>query len=172
MVQLDKNHSNDSNGVGVGLGHEQAHKEGEFELSISSSSSYKRILIVDDEPDIAMTLKIGLESNNDRSDYSDKKKIKFEVYSYTDPVEALSNFKPNFYDLSLVDITMPIMNGFELCEKLLPLDINVKVCFMSAGEINQEAIRELYPLRTIGGCFIKKPVEIDHLIRQLIAELE
>jgi hypothetical protein len=66
---------------------------------------------------------------------------------------------------------MPIMNGFELCEKLLPLDINVKVCFMSAGEINQEAIRELYPLRTIGGCFIKKPVEIGHLIRQLISEL-
>ncbi len=55
MVQLDKNHSNDSNGVGVGLGRKQAYKEGEFELSISSSSSYKRILIVDDEPDIAMT---------------------------------------------------------------------------------------------------------------------
>jgi len=122
---------------------------------------------VDDEPDIAMTLKLGLESSND-----DDKKIKFEVYSYTDPVEALSNFKPNFYDLLLVDITMPIMNGFELCEKILLLDINVRVCFMTAAEINQEAIRELYPLRTIGGCFIKKPVEIDHLVRQLIAELE
>jgi CheY-like chemotaxis protein len=67
---------------------------------------------------------------------------------------------------------MPPMNGFELCEKILLLDINVKVCFMTAAEINQEAIRELYPVRTIGGCFIKKPVEIDHLIRQLIAELE
>ena len=66
---------------------------------------------------------------------------------------------------------MPIMNGFELCEKLLPLDINVRVCFMSSGEINQVAFRELYPLRTIGGCFIQKPVEIGHLIRQLIAEL-
>jgi FixJ family two-component response regulator len=65
---------------------------------------------------------------------------------------------------------MPIMNGFELCEKLLPLDINVRVCFMSAGEINQVAFRELY-LRTIGGCFIQKPVEIGHLIKQLIAEL-
>ena len=43
---------------------------------------------------------------------------------------------------------------------------------MTAGEINQEAIRELYPLRTIGGCFIKKPVETDHLMRQLIAGLE
>jgi len=71
-----------------------------------------------------------------------------------------------------MDINMPLMNGFELCEKVLLLDINVKVCFMTAGEINQKAIRELYPLRTIGGCFIKKPVEIDHFIRQLIAELE
>jgi FixJ family two-component response regulator len=67
---------------------------------------------------------------------------------------------------------MPIMNGFELYEKILLMDINVKVCFMTAGEINQQAIRELYPLRTMGGCFIKKPVEIDHLISQLKAELE
>jgi hypothetical protein len=43
---------------------------------------------------------------------------------------------------------------------------------MTVGKINQQAIRELYPLRTIGGCFIKKPVELDHLIRQLIAKLE
>ena len=119
-----------------------------------------------------MTLKLGLESSNENSDDDNDKKIKFEVYSYTDPVEALSNFKPNFYDLLLVDITMPLMNGFELCEKILLMDINVKVCFMTAGEIHQKAIRELYPLRTIGGCFIKKPVEIDHLISQQKAELE
>jgi CheY-like chemotaxis protein len=165
LVQPDKIHNNNKNGMAVG--HKQTRKEEEFEID-RSSSNYKRILIVDDEPDIAMTLKLGLESSNDDND----NKIKFEVYSYTDPVEALSNFKPNFYDLLLVDITMPVMNGFELCEKVLLLDLNIGVCFMTAGEINQEAIRELYPLRTIGGCFIKKPVEIDHLIRQLIAELE
>jgi CheY-like chemotaxis protein len=168
LVQPDKNLNNNKNGVAVG--HKQTGKEEEFEIG-RSSSNYKRILIVDDEPDIAMTLKLGLESSNDRGD-DDDKKIKFEVYSYTNPAEALSNFKPNFYDLLLVDITMPVMNGFELCEKVLLLDLNIGVCFMTAGEINQEAIRELYPLRTIGGCFIKKPVEIDHLIRQLIAELE
>jgi CheY-like chemotaxis protein len=165
LVQADKNHKNDRNGVGVG--HKQARKEEEFEVS-RSSSNYKRILIVDDEPDIAISLKMVLESSND----DDTQKIKFDVTSYTDPVEALSDFKPNFYDLLLVDITMPLMNGFELCEKILQLDINVKVCFMTAAEINQKAIRELYPLRTIGGCFIKKPVETDHLIRQLMAELE
>ena len=165
MVLPNKNHNNNRNGVGTG--HKQTRKEEEHVVS-RPSSFYKRILIVDDEPDIAMTLKLGLESSNDH----DNNKIKFEVYSYTNPVEALSDFKPNFYDLLLVDITMPPMNGFELCEKILLLDINVKVCFMTAAEINQEAIRELYPVRTIGGCFIKKPVEIDHLIRQLIAELE
>jgi CheY-like chemotaxis protein len=169
LVQPVKNHNNGRNGVAVG--HKQTRKEEEFEVD-RSSSNYKRILIVDDEPDIAMTLKLGLESSNDRSDDDDNKKIKFEVYSYTNPLEALSEFKPNFYDLLLVDITMPLMNGFELCENVLLLDLNIGVCFMTAAEINQEAIRELYPLRTIGGCFIKKPVEIDHLIRQLIAELE
>jgi CheY-like chemotaxis protein len=168
LVPPDKNHNNGRNGVGVG--HKQTPKEEEFEVD-RSSSNYRRILIVDDEPDIAMTLKLGIESSNDRSD-DNNNKIKFEVYSYTDPVEALSDFKPNFYDLLLVDITMPLMNGFELCEKVLLLDLNIGVCFMTAGEINQEAMRELYPLRTIGGCFIKKPVEIDHLIRQIVAELE
>jgi CheY-like chemotaxis protein len=165
LVLPDKNHNNDRNGLGVG--HKQTGKEEEFEVS-RSSSIYKRILIVDDEPDIAISLKMVLEGSND----DDKQKIKFDVTSYTDPVEALSDFKSNFYDLLLVDITMPLMNGFELCEKVILLDLNIGVCFMTAGEINQKAIRELYPLRTIGGCFIKKPVETDHLIKQLIAELE
>ena len=124
-------------------------------------SKTTRILIVDDDKDLTTTFKTCLETNE----------ITFQVFAYNDPLAALSDFKPNFYDLLLVDINMPLMNGFELCEKILKLDINVRVCFMSAGEINQEAIRELYPLRTIGGCFIKKPVEIDHLIRQLKAEL-
>jgi two-component SAPR family response regulator len=85
---------------------------------------------------------------------------------------ATNSFSRNLQAIYFDPGSMPLMNGFELCEKVLLLDINVKVCFMTAGEINQKAIRELYPLRTIGGCFIKKPVERDHLIRQLIAELE
>jgi len=66
----------------------------------------------------------------------------------------LSEYKPNFYDLLLVDINMPHMNGFELCEKILAIDINVRVCFMSSGEINREALREIHPIRQ-EGCFIK-----------------
>jgi CheY-like chemotaxis protein len=56
----------------------------------------------------------------------------------------LSEFKPNFYDLLLVDINMPHMNGFELCEKMLAIDIDVKVCFMSSGKINREALRDIH----------------------------
>ena len=51
----------------------------------------------------------------------------------------------DYYDLMLIDINMPEMNGFDFCVKALELDINAKVCFMSSGLINQEALREQYP---------------------------
>jgi DNA-binding response OmpR family regulator len=129
--------------------------------SLFNQHQYKRILIVDDDSDIAFTLRIGLE-NNDAA---------MQVYSYDNPVNALIDFKPNFYDLLLIDVNMPLMNGFELCEKLLQKDINVKVCFMTAGEINMDAAREVYPLMSIG-CFIKKPVTTEILARRIRAELE
>ena len=84
---------------------------------------------------------------------------------------ALREFKPNFYDLLLTDVNMPKMNGFELCEKVLESDINVRVCFMSAAEINIEALREVYPKLGFG-CFIKKPVEMEYSVERLCAELD
>ena len=126
---------------------------------------WKRILIVDDDTDVTMTFKVGIEDiNNDAN-----KRI--EVYTSNNPVVALSEFKPNFYDLLLVDINLPHMNGFELCEKILAIDINVKVCFMSSGEINREALREIYPALSLG-CFIRKPVTIDYLVRRIRSELD
>jgi DNA-binding response OmpR family regulator len=95
----------------------------------------------------------------------------FEVYTYNDPILALSEFKPHFYDLMLIDINMPDLNGFELCERILDLDINIKVCFVSAVDVNDRALREVYPKISIG-CFIKKPVTIDYLVKRVKAELE
>ena len=95
----------------------------------------------------------------------------FEVYTYNDPLEALSQFRPNFYGLLLIDINMPRMNGIELSIQILELDTNVKICFITAGEANIEALRELYPTRSIG-CYIRKPVTIDQLVRRIKAELE
>jgi two-component SAPR family response regulator len=80
-----------------------------------------------------------------------------QVNTYNDPFLALSGFKPNYYDLMLIDINMPKINGIELSRQLLELDSNVKICFITAGEANIEVLRELYPARDIG-CFIKKPV--------------
>ena len=98
-------------------------------------------------------------------------KIRFEIYTYNDPLLALTQFKPHFYDLLLTDIYMPDMNGFELCQKILVLDVNVKVCFMSAAELNIQALREVYPSLSFG-CYIKKPVTMDQLVERLSAELD
>jgi DNA-binding response OmpR family regulator len=92
----------------------------------------------------------------------------FEVYTFNDPLVGLSQFRPNFYDLLLVDINMPKMNGIDLSRRLLESDSNVKICFITAGEANIEILRELYPTRGIG-CFIKKPVTMDQLVRRVKA---
>ena len=126
---------------------------------------WKRILIVDDDVGITLTFKLGIKDSNI---YTNRK---IEVYTSNNPVIALSEFRPNFYDLLLVDIEMPDMNGFELSEKILAIDINVKVCYMSSAEINREALREIYPSLSLG-CFIRKPVTIDYLVKRIMSELD
>jgi DNA-binding response OmpR family regulator len=125
---------------------------------------WKRILIVDDDEDVTVTFKVGIEDSNNQTDAN----IRIEVYTSNNPVMALSEFKPNFYDVLLVDINMPYMNGFQLCKKILAIDINVRVCFMSSAEINLEALRDIYP----AGCFIRKPVTIDYLLKRIKSELD
>jgi hypothetical protein len=63
------------------------------------------------------------------------------------------------------------MNGFELSEKILAIDINVKVCYMSSAEINRSALREIYPSLSLG-CFIRKPVSINYLVKRIMSELD
>ena len=128
---------------------------------------WKRILIVDDDADITITFKAGIEDSNNNIDANKR----IEVYTSSNPVVALSEFKPNFYDLLLVDINMPHMNGCELSEKIIDIDINVKICFMSSAEINHEALREIHPSLSLG-CFIRKPVTIDYLVKRIMSELD
>lgn len=84
-----------------------------------------KILIVDDDRDITNSFSLCLEDSG-----------LFEVNTYNDSVEALSNFKADSYDLVLLDIKMPKMNGFELCEKMKGVDSKVKVCYISAFDID------------------------------------
>src|ERR687888_1973823 len=135
----------------------------------SSTTSYlqqqnnkKSFLLVDDEPDIIEILKVGLEDNG------------FKVDAFTDPQEALSSFKASTYDLLLLDVRMPKLNGFELYQEIKKIDNNnnkAKVCYITAYEINYEKIREEFPSLEVS-CFIKKPIEIQDLVRRINAELE
>ncbi len=120
------------------------------------NKNIKKILLVDDEPDIIFWAKKVLEDNG------------FIVDSYTDPTLALSNFKPRLYDLLLLDIKMPHMDGFDLYEKLKEIDSNVKVCFLTATQVFYEEYRRLDAYATQGKeCFIQKPCENEKLIRKL-----
>ncbi len=93
--------------------------------------------MVDDEPDIIHVVEMVLEDNG------------FLVDSYTDPTLALSNFKPGLYDLLLLDIRMPKMNGFELYQKMKEIDSNVKICFFTASELFYEEYRRLDGLPSV-----------------------
>jgi len=92
-----------------------------------------------------------------------------EVQVFSD--RLLVEFKPNFYDLLLIDINMPLLDGFQLAQNLVRRDLNVRVCFMTSGEINMAAAREAHPLKSIG-CFIKKLIATEQLLRRIRAELE
>src|SRR6188472_2559397 len=88
--------------------------------SPSPSVSHNRILIVDDDPDIAALFKITLE------------RVGLAVDVFNDPLLALSSYKTGIYDLLLLDIRIPGMNGFELCQKIKNMDNEVKACFVTA----------------------------------------
>jgi DNA-binding response OmpR family regulator len=119
-----------------------------------------RILIVDDDHDILVTFKAALEENNE-----------FEVDTFTDPDEVLSNFKAGLYNLLIIDIRLPKMDGFELYDKIKEIDNEAKVCFVSAYEINYKALRAIFPSPDIDECFIRKPVNMKDFVGRVRSEL-
>jgi CheY-like chemotaxis protein len=116
----------------------------------------KRILVVDDEYDTNLTLKVVLEESG------------FEVDSYTDPQAALRNFKTGLYDLALIDMRMPVMNGFGLYNEIRKLDRKFKICFLTAAEDTYyETFRkQAYP-NDDENCILRKPIENELLIKQI-----
>jgi two-component system, OmpR family, response regulator ChvI len=113
-----------------------------------------RILVVDDEKDIALVLKKGLESQGFKADAFDR------------PECALMNFRAGSYDLILTDMRMPKMDGLELYQEIRKIDAKVKVCFLSAYEELKKMLPSTEPI-----CFIKKPVSISNLSKIVKSEL-
>jgi DNA-binding response OmpR family regulator len=124
------------------------------------TSNRARILIVDDDHDILLTFKTALEASNE-----------FDVDTFTDPVEFLSSFKAGLYNLLIIDIRLPKMDGFELYDKINEIDNKAKVCFMSAYEINYKALRAIFPSPDIDECFIRKPVNMTDFVGRVKSEL-
>jgi CheY-like chemotaxis protein len=120
-----------------------------------NSRAKKRICIVDDEPDIILLCKLVLEDAG------------FDVHTFTDSLQALSDFKPNFYDLVILDIKMPNMDGFELCKKINEIDNKTKVCFLTASEMYYETFRKRDHCKTDKNLVLRKPIENDELIRKI-----
>jgi DNA-binding response OmpR family regulator len=122
---------------------------------LASQGTKRRILVVDDEPDIITALQIGLEAGG------------FYVDTFTDPELVLSNFKAGLYDFVLVDIIMPKIDGFELYERLKKVDPDVKVCFLTASEMYHEKIRRAKYYALNKDLFLQKPISTSDLIREI-----
>jgi two-component system, OmpR family, response regulator ChvI len=120
-----------------------------------------RILLVDNEPDITLAFKIGLEDNG------------FVVDAFNDPQIASANFKDGLYDLLLLDIKMPKMTGIEFYQRMKEIDKKVKLCFITASEIYyyEKITKELLPALGVRR-LIRKPIKIEDLVKDLKQELE
>ena len=115
----------------------------------------KRILAVDDEPDITRLCSLALEYYG------------FKVDTFIDSEEALSNFKPDYYDLVILDIKMPKMDGFELYKELKKKDNDVRVCFLTASELYYEEFRKKEYHALDKNLFIRKPIDNEDLLKEV-----
>ncbi len=125
----------------------------------SARANKHRILLVDDESDIVEILKRGLEAKG------------LQVDAYTYPHKALDSFKPNTYDLAILDIRMPVLSGFALYRAIKKIDPLITVYFLSAFEIYPAEFKMVFPSMESVKTVIKKPVAINELLRQITPSL-
>ena len=112
-------------------------------------------MVVDDEHDLTLFYRMTLEYYG------------FEVETFNDPTRALSSFKPDYYDLIILDIKMPDMNGFELHGKIKEIDPNAKTCFLTATELYHKEFRTREYCALDKELFIRKPIGNKELIREI-----
>jgi DNA-binding response OmpR family regulator len=114
-----------------------------------------KILIVDDEADLTQVYSLVLEYHG------------FKVDSFNDPLAALAKFEPGLYDLVILDIKMPKMDGFELYHEIKKKDNNSKVCFLTASELYYEEFRKKGYRALDRNLFLRKPIENEELVKEI-----
>jgi CheY-like chemotaxis protein len=144
-------------------GEKEKNTKNDDNSNLKDKNKTKKIMLVDDEADILELFKMVLEESDAR----------LKVDAFLDPIVALKNFRPGLYDLLLIDIAMPKMNGFELYDKIRELDKKVKISIVTASEMFYEEIRkEAFPELDTTTCFIRKPIANPDLIQQVREILE
>jgi CheY-like chemotaxis protein len=139
----------------------------QYKNQIQTDKTIKRILIISPEDDVNLALKTALEQvEGDASGGS----YYFRVECFNNPVLALKNFKSGLYDLLIVDVIMPHINGFDLAEEIKNIDQNVRVCFLIAGEVPGKLRANQFRVQGEGGYedkFIQIPIDNNDLIRHV-----
>jgi DNA-binding response OmpR family regulator len=115
----------------------------------------KRILAVDDEPDLTKLCSLALEYHG------------FKMDTFNDPQEALLSYKSDYYDLVILDIKMPKMDGFELYDEIKKQDPQAKICFLTASELYYEEFRKKEYHAIDKNLFIRKPIENEELLKEV-----
>ena len=120
----------------------------------------KRILVVDDETDLTLAFDMLLKREG------------FEVDTFNDPAAALSEFSPNYYDVALLDIKMPKMDGFSLYKEIVKRDHCIKIYFLTASEEYYETFRKEDFAKMDKDLFIQKPIANMDLVKRINQILE
>ena len=115
----------------------------------------KRIMVVDDEHDLTLFYRMSLEYYG------------FEVETFNESKKALSSFKPDYYDLVILDIKTPDMDGFELYREIKERDPNAKACFLTASELYYKEFRTKEYSALDKELFIRKPIGNEELIKEI-----
>jgi CheY-like chemotaxis protein len=120
-----------------------------------NNDNKKRIIVVDDEPDLISILEVVLEENG------------FKVETFDDPIAALKSYRAGVYDLMILDIKMPKMDGFELYDEIKKIDDNAKVCFLTASEMYYKSSRREKYCSLDKNLFIQKPIANEDLVQEI-----
>ena len=97
------------------------------------SDYYRAIALVDDDEDITNLFQTFLEYDG------------YKVDVFTDPIDALYSFRKNIYDLGLLDLKMPKMNGIILSQKLKNIDPTLLFRFITAHKEYIEHLKKNNP---------------------------
>jgi CheY-like chemotaxis protein len=139
---------------------EQQKLQEEEKEQLYNQKRKKRILLVDDEPETCMLYQIVLQDAG------------YECIPYTDSVKALQEFRPYYYDLILLDIKMPVLNGFELCKKIIEIHKSIQIIFITALPEYYKNIRDQSYPELSNTMYIQKPIGNQELIKIVNETLE